>query len=305
MNAQQGQIAQAVQAFGHRFDPEVIGAMRRLIAPMHDPQALVQLVCDQDLAYGDHPRQRLDVYNATSTPRPALVFVHGGGFTAGDKRSPDGAPFYQNVGVWAAQHDMVGVAMTYRLAPEHRWPSGAQDIAVAMAYLHTHSKVLGIDPSRIVLMGQSAGAVHVASYLAQPDLHLVAGGGVAAGVLVSGLYDMVLADTNPPKQAYFSNDPALLGQQSSLEGLLDSPVPLMVAINEFDLPDFERQAQCLVSAYLQRHGHWPWFTHLKNHNHISSILALGLRDDALGADLALFLHRHLRWPATDQGERAR
>ncbi len=298
MSELQSQIAQAVQAFGHRFDPEVIGAMRRLIAPMHDPQGLVQLTCDHDLAYGEHPRQRLDVYNATSTPRPALLFVHGGGFTAGDKRSPDGAPFYQNVGVWAVQHDMVGVAMTYRLAPEHRWPTGAQDIALALAYLHAHAPELGIDPKRIVLMGQSAGAVHVASYLAQPGLHLVAGGGVAAGVLVSGLYDMVTADANPPKQAYFSDDPAALRQQSSLEGLLHCTVPLMVAVNEFDLPDFERQAMLLAHAYLQHHGHWPWFTQLKNHNHISSILALGLRDDALGADLAQFLHRHLQWPTT-------
>lgn len=294
MNDQQMRIAQAVQAYGHRFDPEVIGAMRRLIAPMHDVKALGQLVCETDLSYGEHQRQRLDVYNATTSARPALLFVHGGGFTAGDKRSPDGAPFYQNLGLWAAQHDMVGVAMTYRLAPENRWPSGAEDIAMAIDYLHHHAHDLGIDPSRIVLLGQSAGAVHAASYLAQPALHRVHGSGVAAGVLVSGLYDMVLAETNPPKKAYFSDDQALLFKQSSLDGLLDCAVPLMVAVNEYDLPDFERQAMLLVSAHLQRHGHWPWFTHIKNHNHISSILSLGLAEDPLGADLALFLNRHLR-----------
>jgi len=148
--------------------------------------------------------------------------------------------------------------------------------------------------ARIVLMGQSAGAVHVASYLAQPSLHRVVGGGVAAGVLVSGLYDMLLADDNPPKRAYFSDDPAVLRQQSSLERLLDCSVPLMVVVNEFDLPDFECQAQLLVSSYVQRHGHWPWLTHIKNHNHISSILSLGLVDDPLGTDLTLFLNRHLR-----------
>jgi triacylglycerol lipase len=293
MSEQAAQILAAVRSFGHRFDPEVIGAMRRLIGPMHDAQAIAALQSARDLAYGAHPRQRLDVYGPSKQARPALLYVHGGGFTAGDKLSADGAPFYQNVGLWAQQQGMVGVAMTYRLAPEFKWPAGAEDIGLAVAYLHDNAAALGIDPERIVLMGQSAGAVHVASYLSQPALHGRLGGGVCAGILVSGLYDMVAAEANPPKAAYFADDPVSLARQSALPGLLDCGIPLLIAVNEFDLADFERQAHLLVTAWLQRHGHLPWLTHIKGHNHISSILGLGLPGDPLGTDMALFLSRHL------------
>jgi triacylglycerol lipase len=293
MSDQSAQILATVQSFGHRFDPEVIGAMRRLIGPMHDAKAIAALQCARDQTYGAHPRQRLDVYEATKQARPALLYVHGGGFTAGDKLSADGAPFYQNVGLWAQQQDMVGIAMTYRLAPEFKWPAGAEDIGLAVAYLHDNAEALGIDPARVVLMGQSAGAVHVANYLSQPALHRLPGSGVCAGILVSGLYDMVSADANPPKAAYFANDPVSQAHQSALPGLLDCGIPLLIAVNEFDLPDFERQAHLFISAYLQRSGHLPWLSHLKGHNHISSILALGLYGDTLGTEIALFLSRYL------------
>jgi triacylglycerol lipase len=293
MSEQLAQILSAVQSFGHRFDPEVIGAMRRLIGPMHDAKAIAAMQSTRDLAYGGHPRQRLDVYASSELARPALLYVHGGGFTAGDKLSADGAPFYQNVGLWAQQQGMVGIAMTYRLAPEFKWPSGATDIGLAVAYLHDNAATLGIDPNHIVLMGQSAGAVHVASYLSQPALHRMPGGGVCAGILVSGLYDMVEAEANPPKTAYFADDPVSQARQSALPGLLDCDIPLLIAVNEFDMADFERQAHLFVTAYLQRHGHLPWLSQIKGHNHISSILALGLHGDTLGAEMALFLSRNL------------
>ena len=268
--------------------------MRRLIAPMHDAEDIASMRSVKDLTYGVHPRQRLDVYGPSKLPRPALLYVHGGGFTAGDKVSADGAPFYQNVGFWAQQHGMVGIAMTYRLAPEFKWPSGAEDIGLAVAYLHQNAAELGIDPDQIVLMGQSAGAVHVASYLSQPALHCVPGGGVCAGILVSGLYNIAKADQNPPKAAYFADDPVTQIKQSAVPALLEVGIPLLIAVNEYDLPDFERQANLLVSDYLQRHGHLPWLTQIKGHNHISSILALGLLGDPLGSEMTLFLNRHLQ-----------
>lgn len=288
-------IAEAVRAYGRRFDPEVIGAMRRLIGPMHDRAQLARAELRPDLAYGDHPRQRLDVYAApdAARPRPALLFVHGGGFTAGDKRSPDGAPFYANVGAWAARNGMVGVTMTYRLAPEHVWPAGADDVRAAVEYLHGHANELGIDASRIVVMGQSAGAAHVAGYLAQLGRDARAAASPCAAVLVSGLYDIEQAQDNPPKSAYFGSDPSRHAAQSPLPAMLECGVPYLVAINEYDLPDFAHQAALLESRHIERHGLGPWFCRLADHNHLSSILAFGLDDDALGVETKRFLDRVL------------
>ena len=51
------------------------------------------------------------------------------------------------------------------------WPAAVQDVAAAVRYLEANIEALGGNPSRIFLMGQSAGAVHVASYIAHPEFH--------------------------------------------------------------------------------------------------------------------------------------
>ena len=99
-------------------------------------------------------------------PRPVLLFVHGGGFTGGDKKADD-TPFYDNVGTWAVDNGMVGVNMTYRLAHEHQWPAGAEDIAAAIAWVKANIAAEGGDPRRLYLMGHSAGAAHAAAYVAR------------------------------------------------------------------------------------------------------------------------------------------
>ncbi len=63
-----------------------------------------------------------------------LVFVHGGGFVMGDKSSAE-TPFYDNIGTYAAQQGMIGVTVTYRLAPANQWPSGPEDMALIVGWL--------------------------------------------------------------------------------------------------------------------------------------------------------------------------
>ena len=67
---------------------------------------------ERNLAYGPDERQRLDVFlpssgNSNRPARAVLMFVHGGGFVAGDKGAPE-APFYNNIGAWAALHGLIG-----------------------------------------------------------------------------------------------------------------------------------------------------------------------------------------------------
>ncbi len=153
--------------------PEMVAATQALYAPLHERPPYVDVTVDRDRRYGTHERQRLDVFHAPqSSRRPAFVYVHGGGFTGGDKRSADG-PYYDNVGLWAVRNGFVGVTITYRLAPDARYPSGGEDVGEALAWVHEHISGCGGDPRRIVVMGQSAGAAHVATYIAgaDPDTH--------------------------------------------------------------------------------------------------------------------------------------
>jgi triacylglycerol lipase len=83
---------------------------------------------------------------------------------------------------------MVGVTMNYRFAPQHRWPSGAEDVGAAIEWLATEIGGYGGDAGRIVVAGHSAGASHVASFLAgqarTPPDH------IRAAILLSGTYDV-------------------------------------------------------------------------------------------------------------------
>ena len=97
--------------------------------------------------------------NMSGSPRPVLIWVHGGAFVGGNKKSAQGAFFYDNVGVWAARNGMIGVNINFRLAPAHKWPTGAQDTGTAVKWVIDNIASHGGDPTRIFLAGHSAGAV--------------------------------------------------------------------------------------------------------------------------------------------------
>jgi len=86
------------------------------------------------------------------TPRPLVVFFHGGGWVWGNVRSYD--PFCAHV---ARQVDAVVVSVDYRLAPEHRMPTAAEDCYDATVWLAAQAGELGADGSRLAVCGDSAG----------------------------------------------------------------------------------------------------------------------------------------------------
>jgi acetyl esterase/lipase len=120
-----------------------------------------------------------------ATGRPVLMFVHGGGYTRGNKRPP-GSAFYDNIMVFAARHGMVGVNVEYRLAPEFPWPAGPEDMGAAVRFVGDKIASYGGDPNRVFLMGHSAGAGHVAAYVSHPEFFGPKGSGLAGAIFSSG-----------------------------------------------------------------------------------------------------------------------
>jgi len=90
----------------------------------------------------DHPDER----------RPAVLFLHGGGFIAGAPDMMD-APRFK----LAQDHGAVVIAPSYRLAPETPFPGPVEDCYAALAWLWNEADALGVDRTRIAVMGQSAG----------------------------------------------------------------------------------------------------------------------------------------------------
>ena len=267
-----------------------------LLTPFHEKAGYTAPKIDRDLRYGDDPRHRLDVHTAGGESNaPVFVFVHGGGFVRGDKHIP-GTPQYDLVGAWAVRHGYIGVTMTYRLAPEHKWPSGAEDVAGAVAWLRQNIARYGGDPDKIVLAGNSAGAVHVASFAAgQGGADPASVAGVA---MLSGIYEVRTPQPGAPEHAYYGPDPD--PETATLPGLLKAPVPLLFSVSERDPSFFQEAAAGMVSAWQERHGTVPDLVWVEGHNHMSTIGSLTIDESALGTALARFIDRHTTTEGTAQ-----
>jgi acetyl esterase/lipase len=130
-------------------------------------------------SYGPSVSHKLDVFGAEPGrgPRPALVFFHGGLWSCGYLWWTS----FMAPGVLGAGG--VLVAPTYRLGPEHRFPAQLHDVAAAIAWVWTNADRIGVDRSRIVVGGHSAGG-HLS---ALATLHADAlGGAGASGRIVRG-----------------------------------------------------------------------------------------------------------------------
>jgi len=276
-----------IDALGRELSPALIGGTQAMFGAENrgmDPATRIT----RDHSYGPHERNRLDLFTRDGlSGAPVLLFVHGGGFVMGDKHA-EGSPFYSNIGDFAARRGMLGACMTYRLAPEHKFPAGPDDVAAAVDWLRAHAAAHGGDPARIVLMGQSAGAAHVAGYLAHRRDHAA---GVAGAVLMSGIYDTTTCHPNDFAKAYYGDDQAGWGAASCVAGLLASPVPIQFSVAEFDPEDFHRQAGQIVTDWVRAKGVYPEMHFLAGHNHLSPALSIGSNVRDSEAMVAGFVRR--------------
>ena len=168
---------------------------------MDSAKSCDQVTFSRNLKYGENDLNVLDVATGDfrdATPRPVLLYVagenFGGGVTTGaagngqDKALQDKTLSVQDKAMcFAARNGMVGVSMTYRLAPAAGWPAGARDVAAAASWIHQNIDLFKGNAQEIVAIGYAAGAFHVASFLAHTELQ-EADFDVAGAVLVSRIY---------------------------------------------------------------------------------------------------------------------
>jgi triacylglycerol lipase len=278
-------LAAELRAIGARIETQRTAA---LYAPLQPKEPYAWLAVSRDLKYGPHARHALDVFAAhdTGAGKPVVVFVHGGGFVRGAKRI-EGTPFYDNIGLWAVGEELVGVTISYRLAPESEWPSGIEDVAAAVAWLKTNVARFGGSSSKIVLWGHSAGAAHVADYIANAAKHGV-DAGIAGAVLTSGFYD--LGTEISVWKVYYGEDVATYAERSSLPGLVATTVPLLVTDAELDPDLFRTETAKLVAARTAAHKPLE-HVHLAGHSHISEAYAVGTGDRSLSHPVLEFVRR--------------
>lgn len=102
---------------------------------------------------------RMDIYaqHDRSKLRPAILWVHGGGWSRGDARTSGAYANWPAVLASLAARGFVVASVDYRLSGEAHFPAQIQDVKAAIRHLRTQSGALGIDTSRVYLWGGSAG----------------------------------------------------------------------------------------------------------------------------------------------------
>jgi acetyl esterase/lipase len=135
-------------------------AMRRamlsgLVAPLLPDVA----VSERRISAGPNaPEVGLFVINAKfGARRPGILHTHGGGFTASSARGS--VPHLQEL---STALDCTIVTVDYRKAPETRYDGSLEDNYAALRWMHEHVEELGVDPTRIALLGESGGGGHAA-----------------------------------------------------------------------------------------------------------------------------------------------
>jgi len=265
--------------------------------PLLDRQPREGVKIRRDVRYGSDERQRLDIYEPEAQPaglRSLLLLMPGGGFIRGDKSERE------NFGQRFAREGVVTAVANYRLAPLHQWPAGAEDVIAAYVWLRQNAAQFGVDPNRIFLAGESAGAAHVAAATLVRRFHPREGLVIAGTVLISGVYNAHLerlarvqfgvTTPDPRNEAYFGSDFERYRQMSTVE-LIDVPpaAPLLITYAELDLLGMQVQAGELFARLVTDHGYSPQLRVIRGHNHLTQVYAVNTGDESLSAPLLEFL----------------
>jgi acetyl esterase/lipase len=256
------------------------------------PKAGIKIT--HNLSYGPDKLQQFDLFQPEGkTGVPVVVFIHGGRFVRGTRYQNE--EFTANVPTYFARHGMVGITADYRLAPAVQWPAQSEDVGSLLKWIKAHAAQYGGDPNRIYLIGHSAGAAAVATYLCFRSLQPPDGPGISGAVLISGRY-IVEASPNDPglkeMQAYFGTDVSKYPERSVINHIKDMPrVPVFIVVAEYDNPERDAWGARLFSAICDRDQACPRFKRLEWHNHGSEVLSFNSPDEELGQEILNFIAR--------------
>jgi len=267
-----------------------------------------QIVRDLSYHEGDpsHPdKHRLDLFlptvdsaGPTADVWPVVVFVHGGGWTSGDRGLRfGGEDVYGNLGRYLAAHGIGAAVISYRLQFEVDWRDQVEDVARAVAWVRTHIGDHGGDPNALFLMGHSAGA-QLASYVAlDRDTAARFGVGTLCGLIpVSGAgFDLADDETYAlgGSLSYYERRFRIGDEdwmrEASVVGRIGHDAPdTLILYAEDDWDSLQRQALVLEEA-LRAAGGPARRVEVPDEDHYTVILALSRREGVAGPSVVEFV----------------
>ena len=228
------------------------------------------------LAYGDHPDEVLDIFPVPGQAlAPVFVFVHGGYWRAlGREDSSFMATALRRQGI-------ATVAIHYTLAPLARLQDIVAQCRRSLLWLHAQGAKHGLDASRMVLSGSSAGAHLAAMMLCEDWLRgtTLPNPVVRGAVLASGLYDLQPVRLCQPNQ-WLGLNPEEAEAMSPLNHLPPAGTKVQMVVAQADTLEFKRQSQ-IYGAWASAAGCSVQSMEVAGRNHFDVILDWMDSDSAL------------------------
>jgi len=218
-----------------------------------------------DLAYGDRPRNCLDLYRSGAAEAPLLAFIHGGYWQRNSK------DVFGCLAEGPLAHGIDVAMVGYTLCPEIRLSGIVAEIECALDWLAQHAPAHGFPARRIAVSGWSAGGHLTALAMHHPA--------VAAGLAISGIFDLEpirLGSLNDAVRL----DTAEVEQLSPIRRLPHRAGPLTVACGAGELPELQRQSREFFAAW-QAAGLPGGLVMLPGRDHFSILDELHRPDGAL------------------------
>lgn len=219
------------------------------------------------IAYGDNPRHQLDIYTPVETVQnaPVIVFFYGGSWNSGTRTG------YDFAGRALAAQGFITVVPDYRIVPEVRYPAFVEDSAAALRWVTANIGDYGGDPSRIVVMGHSAGAYN-AAMIAIDDRWLgEERAGIRGFVGLAGPFDFLPLDSDSTRAAFGQWPDLPETQPVSWAGAGD--IPSLLLTGDLDTTVKPRNSEALAAA-LSNAGVEAEMRTYEGVDHIDIVIAL-------------------------------
>ncbi|TWT60760.1 alpha/beta hydrolase [Rubinisphaera italica] len=256
---------------------------------------------DRDINYAgtENRQQTLDLYRpSTGQKHPVMIWIHGGGWRAGDKGSVQHKPQA------FVDRGFVFVSVGYRLIPDVTLDQMTGDIALAIHWVHEHAEQYKIDTTKVFVAGHSAGA-HLAALVCTDSTYLKAAG-LSLGDIIgcipvdTAVYDAhkQISDQSPVRSALyraaFGNDEQSQRRFSPITHVAQGQgIPPFLILHVASRPDSTQQSQEFANSLKTAGIHAELHAALgKDHGSINR--DLGLRDDVPTNVIFNFLDRQLK-----------